>query len=103
MPEGDTIFRAARSLDRVLTGRRLVRFERSSGGRGPAPGELVTSVRAQGKHLLIAFEGGLTLHTHLQMNGSWHIYRPGEPWRKKPGAARVVIEVAEATRPGGVV
>jgi endonuclease-8 len=107
MPEGDTIFRAARSLDRILTGRRLVRFELQPGGRGtaatsvagPQPRELVTSVRAQGKHLLIAFEGGLTLHTHLQMHGGWHAYRPGEPWKKSPGSARVVIEVADAAEP----
>lgn len=103
MPEGDTIFRAARSLDRILTGRRVFRFElRGPAGtpRGPAPGELVTSVQAQGKHLLIAFEGGLTLHTHMQMTGSWHAYRPGERWKKSPAAARAVIEVAEAAEPG---
>lgn len=127
MPEGDTIFRAARSLDRVLTGRRLVRFELRPGppggpgrgrpiagraasptpappaGRPPEPGELVTAVRAQGKHLLISFEGGVTLHTHLQMHGSWHVYRPGEPWKKAASAARVVLEVADAGRPGTAV
>lgn len=105
MPEGDTIFRAARSLDRILTGRRLTRFELRTPGRPvtasrqPLPGERVTSVRAEGKHLLMSFEGGLTLHTHMQMTGSWHAYRPGEQWKKKPSAARVVIEVAEAAEP----
>ena len=115
MPEGDTIFRAARSLDRILTGRRLVSFELLPGagpgpptppppaGRRPEPGELVTSVRAQGKHLLIGFEGGLTLHTHLGMHGGWHAYRPGEPWQKSRRSARVVIEVAEAGEPGVAV
>jgi endonuclease-8 len=104
MPEGDTIFRAARSLDRLLTGRRVVRFELrvrgpAGGPRLPQPGESVTSVRAQGKHLLITFDGGLTLHTHMQMTGSWHAYRPGERWKKSPAAARVVIEVADAAQP----
>lgn len=113
MPEGDTIFRAARALDRILTGRRVVRFELRPPpptrdgrpprpvtiGRLPGPGELVTSVRAQGKHLLIGFEGGLTLHTHMQMTGSWHAYRPGERWKKSAAAARVVLEVAEAAAP----
>jgi endonuclease VIII len=101
MPEGDTIFRAARALDRVLTGRRLVRFELRPApvGRRPEPGELITSVRAQGKHLLIAFEGGLSLHTHLQMHGSWHVYRPGEPWKKKASTAVAVVEVADAAQP----
>jgi endonuclease VIII len=105
MPEGDTIFRAARSLDRILTGRRLTRFELRTPGRPvaacrqPALGERITSVRAEGKHLLISFEGGLTLHTHMQMTGSWHAYRPGERWKKKPAAARVVLEVAEEAEP----
>jgi len=108
MPEGDTIFRAARSLDRILTGRRLVRFELRPGGPGtaamggalrPRPGELVTSVRSLGKHLLIGFEGGLTLHTHLQMHGGWHAYRPGERWKKSPRSVRVVMEVADAAEP----
>lgn len=117
MPEGDTIFRAARALDRILTGRRVVRFELRSGPAGrsagpasrtavarmPQPGELITSVEAQGKHLLIAFDGGTTLHTHMQMTGSWHAYRPGEPWKKKPAAARVVLEVAEPGEPQVVV
>jgi endonuclease-8 len=110
VPEGDTIFRAARSLDRILTGRRLVRFELHPApglpppaGRQPAAGELVTSVRAQGKHLLIAFEGGLTLHSHLGMHGGWHAYRPGEPWKKPRRSARVVIEVADPGEPGVAV
>jgi endonuclease-8 len=118
MPEGDTIFKAARSLDRILTGRRLVRLEVRPGRPGPArrvggaggaaerrpqPGELVTSVEARGKHLLITFEGGLTLHTHLQMHGGWHAYRPGERWTKPATAARAVLEVADAGAPDVVV
>jgi endonuclease-8 len=111
MPEGDTIFRAARALDRILTGRSVVRFELrsrpgaggASAGRPPTPGELVTSVEARGKHLLIAFDGGTTLHTHMQMTGSWHAYRPGERWKKKPAAARVILEVAEPAEPAVVV
>ena len=106
MPEGDTIFRAARTLDRILTGRRLTRFELRMPGRPvaaasrqPVPGERITSVRAEGKHLLVSFEGGLTLHTHMQMTGSWHAYRPGERWKQKPSAARVVLEVAEEAEP----
>src|SRR5688500_11361273 len=110
MPEGDTIFLEARALGRLLTGRRVVRFElrsrpasRTAAAHLPRPGELVTSVEAQGKHLLITFDGGTTLHTHMQMTGSWHAYRPGEPWKKKPAAARVVLEVAEPAEPDVVV
>jgi endonuclease VIII len=39
---------------------------------------------------------GLTLHTHQQMTGSWHLYAPGERWRKSPRAARVVLAVPGA-------
>ncbi len=95
MPEGDTILRTARSLDQALRGRPLHRFQtpRSSGTRGPQPGEVVEGVEARGKHLLIRFSGGLTLHTHLRMAGSWHLYRPGEPWRKPAHLVRALIEV----------
>lgn len=94
MPEGDTIHKTARSLDRVLTGRQVVRFEAGRApGRHPEPGATVTGVEARGKHLLVHFDSGATLHTHMRMSGSWHIYRPGEPWRKAARAARVVIEV----------
>jgi endonuclease-8 len=53
----------------------------------------VDAVEAQGKNLLIRFDGGLELRTHLRMNGSWHRYRPGERWRRPPGRARLVLEV----------
>ena len=46
-----------------------------------------------GKNLLIRFEGGLELRTHLRMTGSWHRYRPGERWRRPPARARLVLEV----------
>jgi endonuclease VIII len=97
MPEGDTILRTARALDRALTGRAVIRFEAPRLiGRRPRPGATVTGVEARGKHLLIHFDDRLSLHTHMRMNGSWHLYRPGAPWRKSPGAARVVIEVDSA-------
>jgi endonuclease-8 len=50
-------------------------------------------VEARGKHLLIGFERGLTLQTHLGMSGSWHLYAAGERWRRPPHLARVVLEV----------
>ncbi len=56
-------------------------------------GREVTAVDAIGKNLLIRFEGGLEIRTHLRMNGSWHRYRPGERWRRAPGRARLVLEV----------
>ncbi len=59
-------------------------------------GATVASVEARGKHLLIGFDAGLTLRTHLRMKGSWHRYRPDEPWRRSPRSASVILETAES-------
>ena len=59
-------------------------------------GTRVQSVSTRGKHLLIDFDGGLTLHTHLQMRGTWHRYRPGEQWRLRADRAVAVLETAAA-------
>jgi endonuclease-8 len=94
MPEGDTIHRAAASLRQALLGRALVRVEVP---RVPPPlpalGAEVVGVEARGKHLLIATSDGLVVHTHQRMTGSWHLYPPGERWRRSPRAARVVLGV----------
>jgi endonuclease VIII len=96
VPEGDTIHRAATSLSRALVGQELSRFEapRLHARELPRAGERIDDVVARGKHLLIRWSGDLTLHTHLRMNGSWHLYRPDERWRKTPGAMVVTIETA---------
>ncbi len=95
VPEGDTIHRAARSLHQALAGRTLTRFEAQRLSHAPFPaGTVVLGVEARGKHCLVHFDDGRSLHTHMRMTGSWHLYRPGERWRKKPAAARVVLEVA---------
>ena len=85
MPEGDTIFRAARTLHRALAGKPVVRFESVLPALTrvhddhPLTGRIVEECRRVGKHLLMQFSGDLVLRTHMRMNGSWHIYRPGEP------------------------
>jgi endonuclease-8 len=94
MPEGDTIFRTAVSLRRWIGGREVT-AARSSRHRVDATrlvGRTVDDVEAQGKHLLIRFSGGLVLHTHMQMTGSWHVYPTGERWNKAASQARVVVE-----------
>ena len=53
-------------------------------------------VEARGKHLLIGFDNGLTLRSHLRMSGSWHRYRPAEPWRRPVREASAILETAEA-------
>lgn len=94
MPEGDTIHRVADRLRPALAGQRLERFEapRAVGPR-PRAGTEVAAVEARGKHLLIRFAGGITLHTHLRMTGTWHLYRSGQRWRLPPYLARAVVAV----------
>jgi endonuclease VIII len=102
VPEGDTIHRAAARLRPALAGRRVLRFEAPRAPRPwPAAGALVTGVEARGKHLLVHFDDGWTLQTHMRMTGSWHLYRPGERWRKPAHLARAVIEVGPPGPPAG--
>lgn len=98
MPEGDTLHRTAHTLGRVLKGQRLVRVRSSVPAIAHAElaGHVVEAVTAQGKNLLIAFDDGRILHTHLKMLGSWHVYRPGERFQRPEHQARVVLEVADA-------
>ena len=97
MPEGDTIFRAARTLNRALAGFRITKFETVFPKLSrvnvdqPIVGRTIESVRAEGKWLLMRFSGGLTLLTHMLMSGSWHIYRVGEKWRMPHSSMRVML------------
>ena len=97
MPEGDTIFRAARTLHRALAGRQVDHFESMLPSLNrihedaPLTGRTIEMVSARGKHLLMEFSGGLVLRTHMRMNGSWHIYRRGERWQRSRGDMRIVI------------
>ena len=98
MSEGDTITRTARNLQTALAGRHLTRLDLTRrGGAKPPPGTEIVAVEARGKHLLVHFADGRSLHTHLQMHGSWHLYRSGEPWRRSRAQARVVLEVDDGT------
>jgi endonuclease VIII len=101
MPEGDTIFRSARTLHLALAGRVVTHFEtvlpalRRVHEDRPIVGRTVEAVRAVGKHLLMEISGGLVLRTHMRMNGSWHIYRPGERWQRARSSMRIVIANAD--------
>jgi len=90
MPEGDTIFRAATALRKALAGARVTEFRSEKLGRGPV-GERIESVEARGKNLLIRFEKGRSLRTHMMLHGSWHIYREGERWQRPRFQARVEL------------
>ena len=103
MPEGDTIFRTAEVIRAALVGRRITaaRAQPRPGLRRVPDlsllvGTVVDRVEARGKHLLIGFSNGLTVRTHLRMSGSWHRYRPGEPWRRPVREASAILETAES-------
>ena len=97
MPEGDTVWRTAKHLDQALTGRLLT----ATDFRVPAfatldlAGRTVVGTVARGKHLLTRIGEEHTLHTHLKMEGSWHLYRPTTPWRRPAHEARVVLRTEE--------
>lgn len=101
MPEGDSLFKYAARLRPVLVGKMIQRAEARGPGRVPRVEAIVgatcTGVRAAGKNLIITFDNGLALRGHLRMYGSWHIYAPGEPWRKPVREARLVLYVPGAT------
>jgi endonuclease-8 len=98
VPEGDTIHRAARTLHAALAGRVVTRFETVLAQlarvdrEAPVAGRTVERVHAAGKNLLMDFSGDLHLRTHMRMNGSWHVYRPGERWRMRRSDMRIVLE-----------
>jgi endonuclease-8 len=98
MPEGDTLFRTAAGLRPHLVGRVVgaARARQPGPQIGRVVGSTITAVESQGKNLLIRFDNGLELRTHLRMTGSWHRYRPGERWRRPEARARLVLEVPGA-------
>jgi endonuclease-8 len=101
MPEGDTIYRSARALHRVLAGRVVTSFDTGLAKLArvnddtPLEGRTIEKVESHGKWLLIHFSGDLILVTHMLMSGSWHIYRTGERWRLPRNRMRVVIGTSE--------
>jgi endonuclease VIII len=98
MPEGDTIFRTARALGRALVGRPITGFRSNYPlltrvhDDTPFTGQQIDRVESRGKWVLMYFSGGGILVTHMLMSGSWHIYRPGEPWQQPGRNMRIVLE-----------
>ena len=101
MPEGDTIHCAARRISGALVGKEIASIEtphpRFARDRWPERlnGRAVRAVDSKGKHLFIRFEGDLTLHSHLRMNGWWGVYERGRRWSKSPSRAWLVIRTAD--------
>ncbi len=97
MPEGDTVYRAAATLDRALTGHQLTvtDFRVPAFATLDLTGGTVVRTLSRGKHLLtrIDHDRAWTLHTHLKMEGSWHIYAPNDKWRRPADQVRVVLGI----------
>lgn len=103
MPEGDSVYRAAARLHDTLAGRVLTVADLRVPAHATAAltGLRVLDVTPRGKHLLTRLEGGLTLHTHLRMDGRWEVYRPGERWSGGPAwQIRAVLGTDDGTAVG---
>jgi len=97
MPEGDTIHFLAGRIRAVLEGRVPEAVltpqprHRFDGWPERLAGRRLSAVDSHGKHLFLRFAGGLTLHSHLRMTGSWDVYREGQRWRRSRGRAWLVM------------
>ncbi|WP_051838695.1 DNA-formamidopyrimidine glycosylase family protein [Streptomyces sp. NRRL WC-3742] len=103
MPEGDSVYREAARLHETLAGRPLTHAELRVPAHATADlaGRRVLEVRPRGKHMLTRLEGGLTLHTHLRMDGRWEVYSPGERWTGGPAhQIRAVLGTERGTAVG---
>ncbi|WP_148575097.1 DNA-formamidopyrimidine glycosylase family protein [Nocardioides caldifontis] len=102
MPEGDTVWRTAHHLDRALTGQVLTEtdFRVPAHATLDLSGRPVVGTVSRGKHLLTRIGDDHTLHTHLKMEGSWHLYKHGTRWRRPAHEARVVLRTESWTAVG---
>lgn len=96
MPEGDTVWQAARRLD-ALTGQVLTGtdFRVPSLATTDLTGRRVLETVSRGKHLLTRVEDGVTIHSHLRMEGRWDVQAPNKPWNRSEHEARVVLRTAK--------
>lgn len=96
MPEGDTVYRTAKNLNAALAGHLVTRCDI----RVPKfatvdlTGERIDEVVSRGKHLLMRI-GDRTIHSHLKMEGSWHLYRHGSKWKRPAFEARAIVATDE--------
>ncbi len=104
MPEGDTAYRVAKQLRSRLAGKKLIGFQVRTAALATADlrGETVDDVVPYGKHLFIV-AGGWALHSHMLMDGTWHLYAPGARWRRPSHQARVILDVGECSTVGFLI
>lgn len=106
MPEGDSVYLLARRLDRGIKGRRLARSDLRTPKTATVDlaGRTVVEHATHGKHLLTRLSGDLTLHTHLRMQGSWTVTRPGRQLPSRlMGDVRVVLEAMNGATAYGLL
>ncbi|WP_406101576.1 Fpg/Nei family DNA glycosylase [Streptomyces canus] len=103
MPEGDTVWQSARRLHSALADKVLTRSDLRVPTYATADltGRRVLDVTPRGKHLLTRIEGGLTLHSHLRMDGSWKVYAENQRWTGGPThQIRAILANADRTAVG---
>ena len=96
MPEGDTLELIARRLQPLVGS--VPHIETPLARHAPLrlaeqlAGQTLTAIEARGKHLLIRFDSGLVIHTHLRMSGRWDIGAPGRPTRRSRTTAWLILK-----------
>jgi endonuclease-8 len=97
MPEGDTVYLACQRLNQALAGQKITGsdFRVPEYANADLKGRTVLEVTPRGKHQLMRFDDGATLHTHFRMDGTWHLYRRGRPWHGGPAhQIRIILRTA---------
>jgi endonuclease-8 len=96
VPEGDTVYLAAKKLDQGLTGQVVIAsdFRIPSLATSDVSGATVVGTISRGKHLLTRFDNGITLRTHLKMEGHWSVHPKGSRWRRPAHTARVILRTS---------
>jgi endonuclease-8 len=93
MAEGDTVFATAAWMHQVLAGHMLTSTDLRVPRYATADlsGQIVREVGARGKHLFVRTDSGVSVHSHLGMDGSWQLYEPGERWKGRAYEVRAVL------------
>jgi endonuclease-8 len=102
MPEGDTVYAAAKRMAAALSGKQLTRgaLRHPRLAEHDLSGRTVLGVRSVRKHLFTRFDDGRSLHTHFRMDGSWHLYQPGQRWRRPSHQAHAVLTTQDRVAVG---
>ena len=93
MPEGDTTWRTAAVLRDAIAGKEIKQARPDALRR--VVGATVTAVEPAGKHLVIRFDNGYALHSHMRMRGIWHVYEPGEKWHRPEWRLKAMLQTED--------